>query len=250
VYAHKEFEGDRWALGVQYLNWLGDVPSRQTDDPDLLADDQFHDYSPAWSPTADRVAFLRTRVSEASDFDVNDPGELWLYDRSQAEPMKLVEGAVRVPRWSSDGTLLVYSRRISGGAVVEALDLSDERVPEAEPFFVAGEQLVNAAAVDLHISGALSFTADSSIHFTSDAEARPANLVRHPRELPDAFQDTQPSMNGDGDSVAFISTFSDSGDGPASQQLFRAKLRDGQFDSRMPLTDRERCRGSVQAPAW
>ena len=74
-------------------------------EPTLLRRNAAHG---SYSPTDSTIAFLKR---PGFDFESNDfgAGSIWLADADGSDPRLLVEGThMRWPRWSPDGTRIVY----------------------------------------------------------------------------------------------------------------------------------------------
>jgi dipeptidyl aminopeptidase/acylaminoacyl peptidase len=258
VYTRLLTEG-RWSLEIQEVEWRDTELLPQSRKLDLLREAEYHDVSPAASPSMDLIALIRIPTSRA-DSDVTDPGELWLYDRQSGTHRKLVDGPVVSPRWSSDGRNLIFARhvRLDDGDTVPRVeyiefDQSGEMVAESSPLLIVGQQLTRAAAVDVHES-AVSFvqglpSRPSSIFFTPDLASTQAEVILDGDERPDDFHDSQPTMDPATQRIAFVST-READDYEWNQQLWWASVRDGRFQGLSRLTDISKCSGSVQSPSW
>jgi dipeptidyl aminopeptidase/acylaminoacyl peptidase len=258
VYTRLLPEG-RWSLEIQEVEWRGMELLPQSRKLDLLRSPEYHDVSPAASPSMDLIALIRIATS-LPDSDVTRPGELWLHDRQTGTHRKLLDGPVVSPRWSSDGRKLVFTHYVpqEGGDAVPRVeyiefDRSGELVTESRPLQIVGEELTRAAAVDIHES-AISFVQGlpdrpSSILFTPDMASIPAQVILDGDERPEDFHDSQPTMDPTTQRIAFVST-RDAGSHEWTQQLWWASVRDGQFQGLSRLTDITKCSGSVQSPSW
>jgi dipeptidyl aminopeptidase/acylaminoacyl peptidase len=258
VYTRFLTEG-RWSLEIQEVEWRDLQLLPQARKLDLLRESEYHDVSPAASPSMDLIALIRIPTSHP-DPDVTRPGELWLYDRQSGTHRKLADGPVVSPRWSSDGRNLVFTRYVpldDGEAVPKVeyieFDQSGEMVAESRPLLIVGEELTWAAAVDVHET-AVSYVQGmpgrpSSIFFTPDLASIQAEVILESDERPDDFHDSQPRLDAAAQRIAFVST-REAGDHEWKQQLWWASVRDGKFQGLIRLTDISKCSGSIQSPSW
>jgi TolB protein len=79
------------------------------------------DGTPAWSPNGQSIAFVR-RYDDPSGRDREFPGEVYVMRPDGSRPRLITTRLVDVdePRWSPDGTMIVFDERGSGPVVVRA----------------------------------------------------------------------------------------------------------------------------------
>ena len=76
---------------------------------------------PSWSPDATRIAFVRTRAP-ALEGRTEAPSEVYVMNADGSDQRPLTSGSdgVASPRWSPDGTRIVYARRVHGNQLPRA----------------------------------------------------------------------------------------------------------------------------------
>jgi dipeptidyl aminopeptidase/acylaminoacyl peptidase len=102
------YKGDGVGLLPDLHNHLWLVPIDGNTPPRQLTDTGEDDASPAWSPDGSRIAFNRTRPSQAGSAPFSD---IWVLDVATGEERNLTDGRGPCfgPAWSPDGTTLAFA---------------------------------------------------------------------------------------------------------------------------------------------
>lgn len=111
------------------------IRERTGEERPLFADPSIQGFSPAWSPTGDRVAFARTLPTCPLQTCVDGQSAVWIVNADgtglrQVTPVGAA-GWANYPTWSPDGAFVAYGASHSGGThiwIVDA-DPADGTVP-------------------------------------------------------------------------------------------------------------------------
>ncbi len=128
--------------GYNHL-WIAYADGRP---PTALTHGAFVDYSPAWSPLGDRIAFVGSRVRDLED------RHIWVVSASGGEPERVSpDGFSTSPAWSPDGTHLAYLRSSATEppevVVASVADRTVRRLTESRPDPSATAGFVSPEAV-------------------------------------------------------------------------------------------------------
>ena len=126
----------------------------------LTTDAVYNDLQPAWSPTANGIAFARTRIG------AGDAG-IWVVDANGAIPPRQVladdpaPGVTAVFSWTGDGTGIGFRRGFET-ARYSVLEVATERITQVGELFVGGRDCCDWRQGAPAFVGALEASPDKS----------------------------------------------------------------------------------------
>lgn len=114
IYEQRQLDKNIWQLPLGDADTQGDGPTQ------LIASTRW-DFSPAYAPDGERIAFASNRTGTY---------EVWVTDRFGLDPVQLTQfngSVVGKPRWSPDGQMIAFDARSEGHSDVYVVALAGGR---------------------------------------------------------------------------------------------------------------------------